>query len=49
MKFKYSAIAIALLAANQASANQMQELNTSEVSDKSDETSIEVTAKELEN
>ncbi len=49
MKFKYSAIAIALLAANQAYANQMQELNTSEVSAKSDQTSIEVTAKELEN
>lgn len=49
MKFKYSAIAIALLSANQAFANQVQELSTSEVKAKSDTSAIEVTSQELEN
>ena len=49
MKFKYSAIAIALLSANSAFANQVQELNTSEVTAKSDTSAIEVTGQELEN
>lgn len=49
MKFKYSAIAIALLSANSAFANQVQELNTSEVAAKADEAVIEVSSQELEN
>ena len=48
MKFKYSAIAIALLSANYAFANQVQELNTSEVTAKADTSAIEVSSHELE-
>lgn len=49
MKFKYSAIAIALLSANHVAANEVQELNTSEVNAKSDMATVEVSAKDLEN
>jgi hemoglobin/transferrin/lactoferrin receptor protein len=49
MNFKYSAVAIALLSVTQAYANDIQELNTAEVSAKSDNTVIEVSSTSLEN
>ena len=49
MKFKHSALAIALLSAGQAYANDVQELTTAEVSAQSDDMTIEVTAASLEN